>query len=448
MNRSVLRFIFCLVGIVFVVHARPASADLVKLKSGGELRGVFLDKVVAGRSAKVPVRVETLTGGIITVSHEDVAFLTRRSRALEEYEWRTRLAPPTVDAHWELQEWCKQHGMRKEREEELLQIVSLDPHHEPAHRLLGHIQQDGKWMTRDEAMAAKGYVKYKGKYLFPQEVELLEASAVHREAETAWHRKLHVWQGWLHDGKAVQQVQARRELEAISDPDAVAPMVRMFRNEPADDVRLIFVRTLARIQAPTAVHALVLQSLFDISPTVRAAAMEGIEGESRDIAIPIYCKALGDELNVIVLRSAVALGHFGDPEVVPSLIDALVTKHTYRQTIEEKGYLAQGALPQIPQAEIVLPPPQIPLTIPGVPLPLSLGAGGGYPVGSQSTTTVPVPNPVTRQRTVIVTRQEQNLEVLAALRKLTQEDFGYDERTWRLWWTSQRGSSKTAATQK
>lgn len=443
MSRSVSRFILFFVGIAFVVHARPAVADLVKLKSGGELRGVFLDKVVAGRGAKGPVRVETLTGGIITVSHEEVAFLTRRSRAQEEYEWRTRLAPPTVDAHWELQEWCKQHGMKKEREEELLQIVSLDQHHEPAHRLLGHIKQDGKWMSRDEAMAAKGYVKYKGKYIFPQEVELLEASAVHREAETAWHRKLHVWQGWLHDGNASHQVQARRELEAISDPDAVGPMVRMFRNEPADDVRLIFVRTLARIQAPTAVHALVLQSLFDISPTVRAAAMKGIEGESREIATPIYCKALSDELNVVVLRSAVALGHFGDPEVVPSLIDALITTHTYRQTIEETGYLAQGALPQIPQAEIVLPPPQIPLTIPGVPLPLSLGASGGYPAGSQSTT-VPVPNPVTRQRTVIVTRQEQNLEVLAALRKLTQEDFGYDERTWRLWWTSQRGSSKTA----
>jgi hypothetical protein len=278
-------------------------------------------------------------------------------------------------------------------------------------------------------------------------VELLEASADHREAETAWHRKLHVWQGWLHDDNPTRQVQARRELGAISDPDAVAPLVRLFRNESADDVRLIFVRTLARIQAPTAVHALVLQSLFDISPTVRAAAMEGIQGELREIATPIYCKALNDELNVVVLRSAVALGHFGDPEVVPSLIDALVTTHSYRQTIQESGYLAQGALPQIPQGQLALPPPQIPLTIPGIPLPLSLGAGGGYPVGSQSTTTVPIPNPVGRQRTVVVTRQEENLEVLAALRKLTQEDFGYDERTWRLWWTSQRGSSKTAATQ-
>ncbi len=450
MPRSASRISLLCVCVVLSWHARPACADLVKLKSGGELRGVFLDKVVSGRGVKVPVRVETLTGGIITVSHEDVAFVAKRNRSLEEYEWRTRLAPPTAAAHWELQDWCKQHGLKKERDEELLKIIALEPDHEGAHRMLGHLQQEGKWLSRDEAMAAKGYVKYKGKYLFPQEVELLEAYAVHRDAEVAWHKKLHVWQTWMHDGNRAHQVQARRELEAISDPDAIGPLVRMFRNDASDDVRLIFVRTLARLQAPTAVHALVLQSLFDASPTVRVAALEGITGESRLIASPIYCKALSDELNVVVLRSAVALGYFGDPEVVPSLIEALVTTHTYRQVIQETGYLAQGALPEIPQGQITKAPPSIPLTIPGIPLPLSLGAAGApYPAGTQSTTTTaPLPTPVTRERTVIVTRQEQNLEVLAALRKLTREDFGYDERTWRLWWTTQRASSKVQSIKK
>jgi HEAT repeat protein len=443
------RFRWCCLCALLALYARPVSADLVKLKSGGELRGVFVDKVVTapGRGSNVPVRVETLTGGIITVSHEDVAFLAKRNRNLEEYEWRSRLAPQTVAAHWELQEWCKQRGMKKERDEELQQIVGLDPENEAARRLLGHIRQDGKWMSRDEAMAAKGYVKHKGKYVFPQEVALLEASALHKEAETAWHKKLHVWQNWLHDGNPSHDIQARRELEAISDPDAVGPLVRMFRNDSSDDIRLLFVRVLGRLQVPPAIHAMVLQSLFDASPTVRAAAMEGITGEGRTIASPIYCKALSDELNVVVLRSAVALGHFGNPEVVPSLIEALVTTHTYRQTVEDRGYLAQGAIAGLPQGQITTPPPNISLNIPGIPVPLSLGSSPYQNGGQSTTTTVPIPNPVSRQRTVIVTRQEQNLEVLAALRKLTREDFGYDERTWRLWWTTQR-STKSPAVEK
>lgn len=450
MNRSVTHCLLLFLFAMGMLSGGAARGDLVKLKGGGELRGVFLDKVVTGR-AGAPVRVETLTGGIVTVSQDDVEFLAKRSRSIEEYEWKTRLATNTVDAHWELQEWCKQQGLKKEREAELLLIVSLDPEHEGAHRMLGHIRQDGKWMTRDESMAAKGYVKYKGKYLFPQEVELLEASSVHRDAEVDWHKKLHIWQGWLHSSNPARQIQARQELQDISDADAVGPLVKMFRNEAADDVRLIFVRTLARLQSTAAVQALVIQSLFDSSSAVRVAAMEGITGKSRDIAIPIYTRALSDEMNDIVCRSAVALGHFGDPEAIPNLIDVLSSTHTYRQKVQETGYLAtQGGSPLLQPVEIVLPPRDIPLAIPGVPLPLSTTTPGAiYPGNAPPQSVVAaVPVPVTRERTVLVTREFQNTEVLAALRKLTHEDFGYDKRTWTLWWTANRSNLKSGAVQK
>ena len=444
MTRSVSRLLLICCCVLPALRGGTAAADLVKLKGGGELRGVFLDKLSVGRASTVPIRVETLTGGVITIAPQEVVLLAKRSRTLEEYEWRTRLAADTVEAHWELQEWCKQQGLKKERDAELLAVVKLDPAHEPAHRLLGHVRQAGKWMSRDEAMALKGYVRYKGKYLFPQEVELLESSAVHREAETAWHKKLHVWQGWLRSANPTLQLDARRQLSEIADPDAVAPLVRTFRNDPADDVRQILVETLARLQGNAAIQALVIQSLFDASGAVRAAAMGGITGKSREIAIPIYTKALSDDLNPVILRSAVALAHFGDTDSVPSLIDALVTTHTYRQTVQETGYLTtNGGAPVLASTEIILPPRDIPLSIPGVPFPLSGSSPGSlYPApGTQQSVTVPLPVPVTRQRTAVVTRTHQNVEVLAALRKLTSEDFGYDKRTWKLWWTSRRSGS-------
>lgn len=449
MSQTVSRVLLIMAAIIGGSDTGVARADLVRLKGGGELRGVFLDKIVAGKTATAPVRVETLTGGVITVAPDDVEFLAKRSRAVEEYEWRHRLAAPTVEAHWELQEWCKQRGMKKERDAELQAILQIDPEHTASRRLLGHIRQDGKWLTRDESMAAKGYVKYKGKYLFPQEIELLEAANLHRDAEASWHKKLHTWQSWLHSGNVDRQLQAQAELSRIDDPAAVGPLVRMFRNDASDDVRLIFVRTLARLQGTAAVHALVIQSLFDNSSAVRVAAMEGIQGDSREIAIPIYAKALADSLNVVVLRSAVALGHFGDDQVVPNLVDALTTTHTYREKIQERGYLGtQNGTPLLTNAEIVLPPRDIPLSIPGVPLPLSLTTPGApYPGNAPAeSVVVPVPVPVTRERTVVVTREFQNTEVLAALRKLTREDFGYDKRTWKLWWAAHRPSSKPVAT--
>ncbi len=447
MSRSVTRLLLSGLIAVAALWASPARADLVRLKGGGELRGVFLDKVAPGRVSTIPVRVETLTGGVITVSQDDVEFLAKRSRIIEEYEWKTRLAGVSADEHWELQEWCKQHGLKKEREAELNLVVALNPEHEGAHRMLGHLHQDGKWLTRDEAMAAKGYVKYKGKYLFPQEVELLEESAVHRDAEAEWHKRLHGIQGWLHSNNPARQLQARQQLEDITDADAVGPLVKLFRNDASDDVRLAFVRTLGRLQSTPAVHALVIQSLFDASAAVRAAAMESITGKSRDTAIPIYTKALTDDVNEVVLRSAVALGHFGDPEVVPNLIEALTSTHTYRQKVQETGYLAtQNGTPILQPVEIVLPPRDIPLSIPGVPLPMSATSPGSFYPGNatpQSVATA-VPIPVTRERTVQVTREFQNTEVLAALRKLTREDFGYDKRTWTLWWAAHRTNLKSA----
>ena len=262
---------------------------------------------------------------------------------------------------------------------------------------------------------------------------------------------LHVLQGWLRSNNQSRQIQARQELSEISDGDAVGPLVKMFRNESADDVRLIFVRTLARLQSTAAVQALVIQSLFDNSSTVRVAAMEGITGKSRDIAIPIYTKALSDDLNDIVCRSAVALGHFGNPDVVPNLIDALSSTHTYRQKVLEPTFLAgQGGAPLLQPVEIVLPPRDIPLAIPGVPLPLSLGTPGSLYPGNAAPQSVitGMPVTVTRERTVLVTRQFQNTEVLAALRKLTREDFGYDKRTWMLWWTAHRAELKSGQASK
>lgn len=443
MFRSVVQICVVCCSVTAVLSDRVAMADLVKLKGGGELRGVFLDKVNSSQP-KSPVRVETLTGGVITVSPDDVLLVAKRGRNVEEYEWRARLVANTVDAHWELQEWCKQQGLKKERDLELQAVVSLDPNHETAHRLLGHIRQDGKWMSRDDAMAAKGYVKYKGKYLFPQEVALLESTTVHRESETVWYKKLHTWQGWLRGNNPAQQLEARRELAAISDSDAVGPLVRLFRNDPADDVRIIFVETLARLEGTQAIQSLVIQSLFDASSSVRSAAMGAITGKAREIAIPIYTKALHDDLNVVVLRSAVALAHFGDVDSVPHLIDALITTHSYRQTVQEKGYLAtNGGAPLLMNTEVALPPRDIPLTIPGVPFPLS-ATSPTMPygaVGPSNTVSVPTPITVTRPKTIVVTQPHQNVEVLAALRKLTGEDFGYDKRTWKLWWTSRRSGA-------
>ncbi|MDB5385544.1 MAG: lyase domain protein repeat-containing protein [Planctomycetaceae bacterium] len=419
-------------------------ADLVKLKGGGELRGVFLDPIRSGKAPNAPIRMTTLTGGVVTVDSADVELVAKRSRQIEEYEWKARLAPATAAGHWELQDWCRQNSLKREREIQLAAVIVLDPNHGDAHRLLGHVKENGKWMTRDEAMALKGYVKYKGKYLFPQEVELLETSAAQRQSAGSWNKKLHVIREALHGGSLERRLEALKELEELSDSDAVGPLINLFRNEPVDEVRLVFVKTLGRLGGGVAVQALVLQSLFDSCPSVRLAAMESIPRKERGQAIPIYLKGLKDELNEVVVRSAVGLGFFGDADVVPALIEALVTVHSYTVKVQETGYLAQGSYPaELSTPVVVNRPVDIPLSIPGLPGAYSSANPGSlYNPGNLGVTTqqvVQMPPQVTRERIQVTTHPHQNVEVLAALRKLTKEDFGYDQRTWRIWWISRSG---------
>ena len=59
---------------------------------------------------------------------------------------------------------------------------------------------------------------------------------------------------------------------------------------------------------------------------------------------------------------------------------------------------------------------------------------------------VNTPNqPPKPKRKMVVKRDHQNAEVLTALQRITGKNFGYDERTWRLWWNAEKSGANGAA---
>ena len=81
--------------LALVLPLLPAvvAADVVRLKSGGEVRGVI---VAPSDGTTGTVTVETLSGGVVSVPREDVEFVTRRPRVVEEYELKAKTAPETI----------------------------------------------------------------------------------------------------------------------------------------------------------------------------------------------------------------------------------------------------------------------------------------------------------------------------------------------------------------
>ena len=405
---------------------QPLDADLVKLQNGGELRGVIeVSDAQTGR-----ISVTTLSGVRVTVARKQTRFVTRRPRIVEVYETRAKQTPNTVEAQWQLADWCRQQGpiLKDERENHLRQIIRLDPEHLPARRALGHVKRDGQWMTYDEARQAEGYVKYKGKYITPQELELIQKTEAELKAEQQWYRRIRLWKAWLTGSNDRRRQEGLAHLRGVTDPYAVPALTQNLADEKNESLRRLYVRILSQIPGPRPVKPLVSLSLTDADYELRYKALNAIRPDQYDVAMTLYAAELRDDSNTIVRRAARALERVGDERVVPDLIKALVTTHRYKVRVPANNSMSFSTAGSFANS--------------GTPLPLDIEIllrTGQLPNGVIIHD--PTANQMMRTKVVTITRDQKNREVLAALTKLTGENFGYNKRDWRLWWTAKKAGT-------
>ncbi len=265
---------------------------------------------------------------------------------------------------------------------------------------LGYAHIGGRWATQEQLMLENGYVRSKyapGKWLLPQEEELLERREKTTRAQLEWNSKLKRWTTWLSSDKAPQAV---ANIKAISDPFAVHGLAKHLAAEGRREVRLMYVEALGRINAPAGLEVLVATSLADQDEEIRLAALDQVVAHDYKPAVARYVKALHDKDNVIINRAALALGQMKDPNAIGPLIDALVTTHTFRIQKGQPGSTAAtfGTGPN---------------------------GGGGFSFGGSSVETVK--------------RTFENRAVLQSLVDLTNGvSFNYDVKAWKYWYVAQR----------
>ncbi len=409
--------------ILLVMISLPvaARADLVRLKQGGELRGKIITNA---NEVEYRVCVRTVTGALITVHKNDVEFETKRPLSYETYELKSRLAPETVEAQWEMAEWCREQRMKRQQEIHLEKMIAIDPNHEMAHRLLGHVERDGKWASLEDHMLDQGYVKYRGQFITPEEKLLLEHSQEERERQNEWMAKASLWAGWLTGRLDKQREIALENFRGISDPLAIPGLQRHLGEQENRDLRNLYIETLSQINDPSAISALVRMGVFDGDRGLRIRAIEKIPERQAYLAVAEFVQHLRDDQNVVVRRAASGLKALGSSKAVPQLIDALVTNHSYRIKVPNPTTgvsIGPGGAVSSGGRGSILPPDIQAALLTGVMSPDNII----LPPGAQSF----------HWETVNVA--QQNPEVLEALKSLTEADFGFDERTWKLWWLSQ-----------
>lgn len=416
--------------VVFVRNASSLPADVVKLTDGGEIRGVV--RSPPAKPTREPsagddeVVIESLTGAEIAVAREFVVFITKRPRAFEEYESLARRVADTVEDRWELADWCRKHGLVEARKEQLQRILELDPDYKPARLALGHRRQGQQWVTPEEADAellASGFVRYKGRIITTLERDLIEAGSSRQQEQNQWRPKIRLWLGWLTGRDPQRRAEAVFRFRELRDPDAIPAIVDNLLEHANVEIRRVAVQTLAQIEGMAAVPALARVALADRDPELQNTAFSTLSAEQRIVAVPFFERGLRDESNLVVRRAATLLGRSGVRSAIPSLIEALATSHKIRVPqgpAYAAGFNRDGSV----GGSSNLLPPDVEQALRAGQLP--------YGVGIDNSNSPPPP-----VKWVTVRHTLPNPEVLDALRALTQQDFGFDKRAWRLWWQAQ-----------
>jgi hypothetical protein len=159
-----------------VCAAGVARGDTVYLKNGQKFEGKVLDE-----GDRVVVVSET--GSRMTFPRDRVERIERGPAPWEEYQVRAAaVKADDVAGRLALARWCQDKKLHGRAETELQAVLKLDPENSEVHAMLGHEKVGDRWMSREDALKARGFVLVEGKWLSPEEYAAKEAQIKATEA--------------------------------------------------------------------------------------------------------------------------------------------------------------------------------------------------------------------------------------------------------------------------
>jgi len=299
------------------------QADVFHLASGGVLEGELVNAAELPRTSYV---VRTSPGAVFTLAAKQVTKVVPQAPAEAEYAALRHTHPDTSAGHWALAEWCREKNLNEQRKQHLERIIELEPDHRAARSVLGYNRIGGQWRTRQEHMEALGKIQHKGEWLYPQEIEIFERKAEATKLRLEWIANVKRWRDWIGGPK---DLTARNYLSEISDPAAIPALQQALGENQPDNVRVLYIRALARIGTYDAYMILAERSLADTSDEVRALSLDLLVDHPQPSIVNYYIRQLQSKDNAVVNGAAYALRRFKDDRAVGPLIDVLRTRHKF-----------------------------------------------------------------------------------------------------------------------
>lgn len=395
--------------VVLLLSTATATADelpdKIKLRSGAELRVKIVAMPKTEKRSYVLFKTES--GATVQMERKRIASLMKAGEAEEAYRRHLKTRQETVAWHREIIDWCKDQpqGRLKFRDEiryHLEMILEIDPEDLKARKLLGYERVGrGQWMLEDLLLDRYGYER-DGATVTPKLFRRIDQGNQQAdETSGVFKKQFKLWLRDVKKGRGTRQQLQQRLFQLCTPQTANLIFEEHAKKETRDEVRLLYVEAFGRAPCVASTGSLVYFSVSDPVDEIRERAATLLQQPEFDqqLAMSRMSEFMSHSNNRVINEAAYAIKELvreGDQtqltqlrDVMLRLSNALVTTHV----VPKPGALEQGRI-------------ETNFNSFG---PDSFTAGGG---------------PQTEKR------QLQNGSVLSALRKMTGQNFGYNEKRW------------------
>ena len=374
---------------VFCISGTGMSQETIELVNGGTIESKVLNPT---ETPRMTWQLQMAEGVTVELPNKNaVERIVMQPQATPQYYVKVPFLAESAETHVKLAEICKAQKLEHLANLHYQRVLELDPENVAARQALNYRKIDGEWTTLENEMEKQGYVKDRhGKWTTPQKLMIDERRVqVGREYHDSNKTVLNL----IARLKAAPSEETEHALYALSDPTAVPPLVNALQNESNPEFRDVFVRALSHIGTGPAYYEIAQWTMREPNEDVCWTCIVLLQG-SPGVA-KFFTPYLTNADNIVVNRAAYVLGQLSDRTAILALINALITEHEIE---------VRRADPNLRQYT---------------------GTGSNSFVGQQALKSEKAKELVS------------NREVLVALRKLSNQDFGYDIPLWLDWWAEQ-----------
>ncbi len=307
-----------------LLHADRECGELadVTVRGGGQIKGKLIpDKAHPGKLLYIGEVGKTP----MVFTKDQIVQVTPEKSALDEYVVRLAKDRPTAEAEYELGLWCEEHKLADLAQVHYDLTLKRDSTFEAAHQKLGHVLMGGRWLNADEVKEAQGMVKFKGRWMTPEEKERRDMLASTAAENSTWVKKVSLLRNAYLAGPIERSKDAERRLLAIEEPVAIGPVLKVLGDDPIPGLRALASKVLGSIPGPEASSALVGRLLGEEDQDVRQETMNQLTIRDSAEVVPLLTRGLRSSFHQVVNRSAWGLGNLNAVAAVPKLIPVLIT---------------------------------------------------------------------------------------------------------------------------